>query len=121
MTYCFSNRCGGPVFERNYPMGQAPRSIEVAGVTLYRDYQAEQGCYGKRHEVNPWENHYSLSMGATTDAHAAEIAAKCKAAKVSCEFDSSLRIKVNDANHQIRIADAIFGKGKVRNLDGVRG
>lgn len=64
-----------------------------------------------------WRKHYSLSIGAKTDEEALEIAAKCKAARVSCEFDKHLRLKVNSLRHQQDLADAIFGKGKVRNLD----
>ena len=67
--------------------------------------------------ADAWVNHWSLSMGARTDEHAAEIAGKCARAKVPCEFDSMLRLKVNSASHQKKLANAIFGKGKVRNLN----
>ena len=63
-----------------------------------------------------WKNHYSLSIGAPTDADAVEWAEKCKREKVSCNFDEHLRLKVNSLKHQQQLADAIFGKGKVRNL-----
>ena len=95
-------------------MGEAPETLEVAGVTLYRDFRAEH--LGQK-SGNPWTNHWSLSMGARTREHAAEIGEKCVAAGVSCQFDELLRIKVDGKKHQQRLADAIFGKGKVSNHD----
>lgn len=115
-TFCYSDLEGGPVWEKQFPIGEAPPTITVAGVELKRDYRAEHGV--ARPVADPWVNHYSLSMGARTKGHAKEIAEKCRAAKVPCEFDQHLRLKVNSDSHQKQLAQAIFPGQNVRNFDG---
>jgi len=53
--------------------------------------------------ADPWVDHYSLGMGARTEAHASEIREKCKAANVPCSFDHALRLKVNSTSHQRKL------------------
>lgn len=71
--------------------------------------------------ADAWANHYCLSMGARTPEHAAEIAEKCAAANVSCEFDKALNIRVTSASHQRRLAKAIFPGQNVVNRDSYYG
>ena len=113
-TYCYSDLNGGNMFEHRCPMGEAPPSITLAGVTLHRDIRAE---HAHQKSGDAWTNHYCLSMGARTPEHAVEISEKCAAAHVSCEFDEQLNLRVAGRSHQKKLADAIFGKGKVINRD----
>ena len=83
MTYCYSDLDGGPTRERQFPMGTAPPTIEVAGITLQRDLKAEHS--GQR-SGDAWTEHFSMSMGARTPRHAKEIAARCREARVPVKF-----------------------------------
>jgi hypothetical protein len=113
-NYCFTSECGQHTIEASYPMGHAPSKIARDGRYYWRDLRAE---HTSQKSGDAWTNHWSLSMGARTPEDRVEIAEKCAAAGVSCQFDSIDRIKVDSAKHQRKLADAIFGKGKVRNLD----
>jgi len=91
--------------------------IRTVRLVDYKTGKAVARSTLRERAADPWENHWSLSMGARTDEHSLEIAEKCRAANVPCQFDGTLRIKVNSAKHQQQLADAIFGKGKVSNHD----
>lgn len=60
VTYCYSDLEGGNVFEHKCPMGQAPQTLTIAGVTLFRDYAAEQG--GHR-SGDAWADTASWALG----------------------------------------------------------
>lgn len=128
-TFCYSDLAGGPVWEREFPMGLAPEGIDVQGLWLLRDYAAEgkgnmhvrvsrHAKKGRARNVDPWRKHYSLSMGARTPEHAMEIREKCAEAKVVCEFDKHLRLKVNGRKHQEKLAKVVFPNKKIVNKDG---
>jgi len=114
-TYCYTNDENGKTIERQFAIkDDIPAEVRVGSRIFTRDLRAEHA--GQR-SGDAWTNHWSLSMGARTDEHAAEIARKCKRNKVDCRFDDHLLLKVNSPSHQRKLAAAIFGKGKVRNLD----
>jgi hypothetical protein len=103
------------MIERTFSMKETiPDIIAVRGREYERDIAAE---HAGRQSGDPWTNHWSLSIGARTDEHAVEIGMKCLAAKVECQFDKHLRLRVRSASHQRKLCDAIFGKGKIHNMD----
>ena len=119
MVYCYSNLDGGPVWERQYPMGAAPATIEVAGVTLQRDLKAEHS--GQR-SGDAWTEHFSQAMGARTPGHAKEIAARCRAAKVPVkfQFDTHGPIEVTSRRHQKQLMEVAHAdQGRMVNWDDV--
>ncbi|HLA86016.1 MAG TPA: hypothetical protein VJL29_14585 [Thermoguttaceae bacterium] len=79
-TYCYSNLKGGNVFEHSCKMGKAPATLTIAGVTLHRDFKAEQGGKWGRKD---WYNHWSMSLGVTDPATGTAFKKKCAAAGVA--------------------------------------
>lgn len=119
VTYCYSDLDGGPVWERNYPIGKAPATITVAGVTLQRDLCAE---HKGQKSGDAWTDHWSMPMGAGTPQHAKEIAARCVAAGVDCkfQFDTCGPIEVKSRRHQKQLmAVAHADVGRMVNYDDV--
>lgn len=117
MTYCYSNESQTQTVERQYAMGYAPSRIRVDGVPFWRDIAAEHS--EKKRVANAWVNHWSFGMGATTPRHADEIGTKCAVAGLDCKFDKHLRLKVNDAEHQRRLAKVVLGP-EYHNRDSYR-
>lgn len=59
-TYVYSDLNGGPVWEHQCKMGDAPKELVIAGVTLHRDYAAEQGS---QRSGDIWTDFVSTSRG----------------------------------------------------------
>lgn len=86
---------------------------EYEWVTLGDGRQRYQPVDGIHREKvsDPWANHWSLSMGAATDAQAAEIGKKCADAGVDCKFNKHLMLQVTSRRHQQQLREIILGPG----------
>lgn len=105
-TYCFSSKKGKTI-EREFSMAHIPERIYSGREVYERDLVAE---HSDQKSGDCWTNHYSLGLGARTPRHAREIAAKCKRAGLSCDFDAHLRMRVTSKEHQRKLIPVVLGK-----------
>jgi len=69
------------------------------------------------HVADAWVSHYSMSMGASTNEHRAEIERKCADAGVDCTFNKHLMLKVNSRRHQQQLRRVILGEKAVNHQE----
>jgi hypothetical protein len=101
--YCYSPEGGGYTVERFYPMGNAPKSIEIEGVRLFRDIAAEHRATIHAPRIWPMK---SDAAGVHPD-QAAEAEAHSRELGVPTEFNSEGQAVFTSARHRKRYCEAV--------------
>lgn len=105
--YCYSNERG----DREvlyFPMGKAPKTVKINGLTATRDFRAEQCPKKDPHGVTPggWPRESEIAFGVHPKQRK-QFADKCKRLGVPTHITERGNAILESPSHQKRLAKAL--------------